>query len=232
MATRLRYLGHSALSIESDGRTILVDPYLSENPARPAEIDPESVAADLILLSHGHFDHLGDTVAIAQRTGAPVVAVYELAEWLGKQGVKDVVGMNIGGTYQAFEGVRVRMTPAVHSSSLPDGSPAGLACGFVLHLADGSTIYDAADTALFGDMDLIGEIGLDLAIVPIGDHYTMGVEDSIRALKRLRPKRAMPIHYNTFPPIRQDASAWATRVHETTPAQAVTPRPGEWVEVR
>ncbi|WP_435015355.1 metal-dependent hydrolase [Tundrisphaera sp. TA3] len=232
MATRLRYLGHSSLLIESDGKSILIDPYLSECPTTPADVSADTIRPDLILLSHGHFDHLGDTVAIARRTGATVVAPYELANWLNKQGVEKAEGMQPGGGWKGDSGVHVRLTPAVHSSSLADGTYAGLACGFVVTCGDGSTIYDAADTALFGDMDLIGEIGLDLAIVPIGDYYTMGPADAVAAIRRLRPRLAMPIHYNTFPPIAQDARAWAEKVRETTSAMPVTPAPGEWVEIR
>lgn len=232
MATRLRYLGHSALLIETDGKTILVDPYLSENSLAPADVDAGTIAADLILLSHGHFDHLGDTVAIAKRTGATVIAPFELANWIGKQGVEKTEGMQPGGGFQFDPKVHVKLTPAIHSSSLPDGSFAGLASGFLLTLGDGSKIYDAADTALFGDMELIGEAGLDLAIVPIGDYYTMGPADAVKAIQRLRPRLAMPIHYNTFPPIVQDPKAWAEQVHASTSAKAVTPAPGEWVEIR
>ena len=232
MATRVRYLGHSALLIETDGKSILVDPYLSENPKVPADVDAGTIGADLILLSHGHFDHLGDTVAIARRTGAAVVAPYELANWLNKQGVEKTEGIQPGGGMTFADTIQVKMTPAIHGSSLADGTYAGLASGFVVTCGDGATIYDAADTALFGDMDLIGEVGLDLAIVPIGDYFTMGPADAVKAIQRLRPRLAMPIHYDTFPPIVQDATAWAAKVHETTSAKAVTPRPGEWVEVR
>jgi L-ascorbate metabolism protein UlaG (beta-lactamase superfamily) len=232
MATRLRYLGHSSLLIEADGKTVLIDPYLSECPTTPDDVSADTITADLILVSHAHFDHLGDAVAIARRTGAAVVAPYELANWLAKQGVERTEGIQPGGTFRGKAGLHVRMTPAVHGSSLADGTYAGLASGFVVTCPDGTKIYDAADTALFGDMDLIGEVGLDLAIVPIGDYYTMGPDDAVSAIRRLRPCLAMPIHYNTFPPIAQDPAAWAEKVHATTSARAVTPKPGEWVELR
>jgi L-ascorbate metabolism protein UlaG (beta-lactamase superfamily) len=228
MATRVRWLGHACLLVESDGQRILIDPFLTGNPAAAAKAD--EVPADFILISHGHGDHVGDSIAIAKRTGATVVANYEISEWLRKQGLTKVHGQQHGGGHR-FPFGRVKLTLAFHGSALPDGSNGGNPAGFLLYLNDGKKIYDAADTGLFGDMKLIGEEGLDLAILPIGDNYTMGPEDALRAVKFLQPRKVLPIHYNTFDLIAQDAAAWARRVQQETAAQPVVLKPGEWMEV-
>jgi L-ascorbate metabolism protein UlaG (beta-lactamase superfamily) len=225
MSTRIHWLGHACLLIESDGRNILIDPFLNGNPAAAAK--PSEVPADFILVSHGHGDHVGDTIDIAKRTGATVIANYEIAEWFQKKGLKKVHGQQLGGGH-GFPFGRVKLTLALHGSMLPDGSNGGNPCGFILNLADGKKIYDAADTGLFGDMQLIGEEGIDLAILPIGDNYTMGPDDALRAVKLIKPKQVLPIHYNTFDLIAQDANAWATRVNEETSATPVVLKPGEW----
>lgn len=229
MATRVRWLGHACLLFESDGRHILVDPFLTGNPA--AADKPEKVPADFILVSHGHGDHVGDTTAIARRTGATVIANYEISQWFAhKQGLPKTHGQHLGGSH-IFPFGRVKLTLALHGSELPDGSNGGNPCGFLIFFNDGKKVYDAADTGLFGDMRLIGEEGIDLAIVPIGDNYTMGPDDALRAIKLLQPKKVLPIHYNTFDLIAQDAAAWATRVRQETQAEPVVLKPGEWVEV-
>ncbi len=231
MATRVQWLGHSCLLFESDGRRVLVDPFLTGNPAAAARA--EEVAADLICISHGHGDHIGDAVAIARRTGATVLSNYEISEWLqaGDRNLPKVLGLQHGGGV-LFDGfVHVKLTLAFHGSALPDGSNGGNPCGFLLTFADGTKIYDAADTGLFGDMKLIGEEGLDLALLPIGDFYTMGPDDALRAVKFLEPKRVVPIHFNTFPPIRQDAGAWATRVRQETKTEPTVLTPGEWLNL-
>jgi L-ascorbate metabolism protein UlaG (beta-lactamase superfamily) len=228
MATRVKWLGHAALWIETGSHKILIDPFLTGNPkaaAKPEELDP-----DYILISHGHGDHVGDAIAIAQRTGATVVSNYEISEWLTSKGVAKAHGMQHGGGF-SFPFGRLKLTLAFHGSVLPDGSNGGNPCGFLLSLNDGVTIYDAADTGLFGDMKLIGEAGIDLAIVPIGDNYTMGPDDAIRAIKLIEPKSVMPIHYNTFDLIKQDEHAWAERVRKETKAKPVVLNPGESVEV-
>jgi L-ascorbate metabolism protein UlaG (beta-lactamase superfamily) len=230
MSTRVRWLGHACLLIESDGKRVLIDPFLTGNPMAAAK--PEEFEADVILVSHGHEDHLGDTLAIARRTGATVVANYELGSWLKGQGLTKVHGMQHGGGCQVDPDIHVKLTVAFHGSTLPGGGYGGNPCGFLVSFADGSRIYDAADTALFGDMKLIGEGGLDLAILPIGDYFTMGPDDAIRAIKLLQPKAVLPIHYNTFPPIQQDVQAWAERVREETSATPLVPEPGGWSDVR
>jgi L-ascorbate metabolism protein UlaG (beta-lactamase superfamily) len=232
MSTRVQWLGHSCLLFESDGRHVLIDPFLTGNPKAAASA--ADVPADLILISHGHGDHVGDAVAIANRTGATVVANYEIGEWLKApaQGLKNVHGLQHGGSCN-FAGVaRVKLTQAFHGSVLPDGTYGGNPCGFVLTFADGTRVYDAADTGLFGDMRLIGEEGIDLAILPIGDYYTMGPDDALRAVELIGPKAVLPIHYSTFPPIVQDPGAWAERVRAKTTAEPVVLKPGEWYEIR
>ncbi len=228
MATRVRWLGHACLLIESDGTHILIDPFLTGNPKAATTAD--QVPADFILVSHGHGDHVGDTIAIAKRTGATVVANYEISEWLQKQGLKKVHGQQHGGGFQYPFG-RVKLTLAFHGSMLPDGSNGGNPCGFLLTLNDGKKIYDAADTGLFSDMRLIGEAGIDLAMLPIGDNYTMGPDDALRAVKLVQPKQVLPIHYNTFELIAQDANAWAEQVRRQTTTQPVVLQPGEWLTV-
>jgi L-ascorbate metabolism protein UlaG (beta-lactamase superfamily) len=228
MSTRVRWLGHACLLFESDGRHILVDPFLTGNPA--AAEKPESLPADFILLSHGHSDHVGDAVAIARRTGATVIANYEISLWLEKQGVKKVHGQQHGGGFAHPFG-RVKLTLAFHGSVLPDGTYGGNPCGFLISFNDGKKVYAAGDTGLFGDMRLIGEEGIDLAILPIGDNYTMGPDDALRAVKMIQPKKVLPIHYNTWPVIAQDAPAWAARVRQETQTVPMVVQPGGWVDV-
>jgi L-ascorbate metabolism protein UlaG (beta-lactamase superfamily) len=228
MSTRVRWLGHACLLFDSDGRHILVDPFLTGNPA--AAEKPESVPADFLLVSHGHGDHVGDAVAIARRTGATAIANYEISLWLEKQGVKKVHGQQHGGGFAHPFG-RVKLTLAFHGSALPDGSNGGNPCGFLISFNDGKKVYAAGDTGLFGDMRLIGEEGIDLAILPIGDNYTMGPDDALRAVKMIQPKKVLPIHYNTWPVIAQDAAAWAARVRQETQTVPMVVQPGGWVDV-
>lgn len=223
MATTLRWLGHGCWSVETLGKTILLDPFLNDSPTAPVKAD--AVRADFILVSHGHFDHVADAASIANRTGATVVANYEICEWLGKQGVKNTQPMNLGGGIDLPFG-RVKMTIAHHSSVLPDGSGGGNPGGFVLTLSDGKKIYFACDTGLFYDMKLIGAVGLDLAVLPIGDRFTMGPDDAIEAVKLLKPKRVVPSHYNTWPPIAQDTAAWVARIKAETQTEPIVVAPG------
>jgi L-ascorbate metabolism protein UlaG (beta-lactamase superfamily) len=225
MSTRVCWLGHACLLLETDGHNVLIDPFLTGNPEAAAKAS--EVRADFLLVSHGHSDHLGDTIDIAKRTGATVIANYEISEWLRKQDLKNVHGQQHGGGH-AFPFGRVKLTLAFHGSVLPDGSYGGNPCGFLLYLTDGKKIYDAADTGLFGDMRLIGEEGIDLAILPIGDNYTMGPDDALRAVKLIQPRKVLPIHYNTWDLIAQDANAWAARVRKETSSEPVVLKPGAW----
>jgi L-ascorbate metabolism protein UlaG (beta-lactamase superfamily) len=228
MSTRIRWLGHACLHIETDGKHLLIDPFLTGNPA--AAIQPDQAMADFILVSHGHGDHVGDTAVIAQRTGATIICNYEISEWFQKKGLANVHGQQHGGGWNYAFG-RCKLTLAFHGSMLPDGSNGGNPCGFLLTLKDGLKLYDAADTGLFGDMRLIGEDGIDLAILPIGDNYTMGPDDAVRAVKLLQPKKVLPIHYNTWPLIAQDPEAWAVRVRQETSAEPLVVKPGEWLQL-
>ncbi len=223
MATTITWLGHATFEIKTAGKTLLIDPFFTGNPVATTTAD--AVHPDFILITHGHGDHVGDTVTIAQRTGALCIANFEVCQWLGQQGVENIHDMHIGGQRQ-FDFGTLKLTIAHHGSMLPDGSNGGNPCGLLLTLADG-TIYIAGDTGLFYDMKLIGEAGVDLAVLPIGDNYTMGPEDSIRAIRLIEPRRVLPSHYDTWPPIAQDASAWAEQVRRQTQAEPVVLAPGE-----
>ena len=227
MTVNATWYSHACFLIQSSKAKLLIDPFITGNPLAPVKAD--QVSADYILVSHGHGDHVGDTVAIAQRTGATVVSNFEIQNWMVAQCVKNVHPQHIGGGFDYPWG-RVKLTLALHGSALPDGSYGGNPCGFLLYL-DGKKIYHACDTGLFGDMQLIGEEGIDLAILPIGDNFTMGPDDALRAVKLIRPKRVVPIHYNTFDVIRQDAGAWAARVEKETPAKVAVLKPGETITV-
>lgn len=227
MAVRATWFSHACFLIESAKAKVLIDPFLTGNPL--AAVKADTVQADYILVSHGHGDHVGDAVAIAKRTGATVIANFEVHNWLAAQGVKNGHPQHIGGGFNYPWG-RVKLTIAHHGSALPDGSYGGNPCGFLLTV-DGKTIYHACDTGLFYDMKLIGEEGIDLAILPIGDNFTMGPDDALRAVKLIQPKRAVPIHYNTFDMIKQDPHAWAARVEQETAAKVVVMKPGDTIEV-
>lgn len=219
---RLTYLGHSAVQLETSGGTVLIDPFLTGNPRAGASAD--AVAADLIVLTHAHGDHWGDTEAIARRTGATVVGSAELAGYASGLGLK-AHGMNVGGTHR-FPFGKVRLTPAWHSSSFPDGTYGGMPTGLVLDIG-GFRIYHAGDTALFSDMRLVGDLGIDLALLPIGDNYTMGPTDALEAVKLIRPRYVMPVHFGTFPLLEQDPAAFKRRVEAETSAKGLVLEPGE-----
>jgi L-ascorbate metabolism protein UlaG (beta-lactamase superfamily) len=223
MGTKITWLGHSAFQIETGEHTILIDPFLSGNPL--AAVSADDLDANFILLTHGHGDHVGDTVAIAKRTGATVMGNPEVAGWLGKNGVTNLVTPNTGGL-ASFDFGTATYTIAFHSSSMPDGSYGGSPNGIIIKLNGGRTIYHAGDTALFSDMQLIGNKGIDVAILPIGDYFTMGPEDSIQAIQWLKPRFVLPCHYNTFPPITQDAAQWASLVSQETLSSAIVLDPG------
>jgi len=227
MSSSFTFYGHAAIGLELDGIHVLIDPYLSGNAK--ASISPDQVKADFILVTHGHGDHLGDTIAIAKRTGALVISVAEIAGWLSEKGIKSH-GQHIGGGFNYDFGY-LKLTQALHGSKLPDGSNGGNPCGFLITAKDGKKIYLAGDTGLFGDMKLIGDEGLDLAALPIGDNYTMGPADALRAVEFLRPKKVVPIHYNTFPQIQQDATAWAKVVEAKTSSKVIILEPGQSINV-
>jgi|SRR5687767_6982098 len=196
---KVTWLGHSTFQMTSPkGVRLLFDPFLTNNPSCPPAAKRVG-QIDLILVTHGHSDHCEDAAAIARETGAAVVASPELGGWLKRQGVKHLRPMNIGGR-QHLSGLEIAMVPALHSSSAPDGSYLGPATGFVVQFEDGLTIYFAGDTALFGDMRLIGDRQKpDVAFLPIGDRFTMGPEDAAIAAEWLGAKTIVPMHYGTFP---------------------------------
>lgn len=217
---KVTWHGHSCCCIEGGGAKILVDPFFTGNPM--ATVTAEQVDADFIAITHGHADHYGDTTAIAKRTGATVIANFEIATWAGKHGVENIHSMHIGGSY-IFSFGRLKLTIAHHGSSMPDGSYGGNPAGLLFSI-DGKHIYHAGDTALFYDMKLIGDIGLDLAILPVGDNYTMGPDDALRAIELLRPKRVLPVHYNTWPILAQNIETWMQKVSQ---AEVVLLKPGQ-----
>lgn len=228
MTTQLIWLGHGTWWLKLAQHSVLLDPFLDENPSCP--LKAVDVVADHILVSHGHQDHVADVATIANRCGATVVAIHEIAEWFRiKHGVSYTIGMNIGGGINLPFG-RVEMTQALHSSQLPDDSYGGNAAGFMIAL-ESRRIYFACDTGLFGDMEWIGRKGIDLAVLPIGDRYTMGIEDSLEAIRRIRPKQVIPAHYDTWPIIAQDAQAWAQRVRSETEAEPIVLTPGGAMEL-
>jgi L-ascorbate metabolism protein UlaG (beta-lactamase superfamily) len=217
----IRFLGHAAFALEHDGKTVLIDPFLTGNPKAAASAD--EVAADAILLTHGHGDHYGDTVAIAKRTGAPVVAITEIAGEIGEEGV-ETIDTNLGGTAE-FDWGTVRLTPAWHTSTTPKGTvstPAGL----VVEFGD-KRIYHLGDTALFSDLALPKRRGhLDVALMCIGGHYTMDRFDAVAAAELVKADQIIPCHYNTFPPIQADAQAFRTDVQNAGYAEVIVLDPG------
>jgi L-ascorbate metabolism protein UlaG (beta-lactamase superfamily) len=223
MPIEITWLGHGCFALATGQHHLIIDPFLDDSPTAP--VKAKDVDADFLLVSHGHYDHIADAAAIANRTGATVLANYEIATWLHtKHKVQRTVGMNLGGaTRQAF-GI-AKLTLAHHSSQLPDGSYGGNPGGWLLEI-NGKKLYFACDTALFLDMQLIGAVGLDFAALPIGDLFTMGPNDSIAAIELLKPKKVAPAHYGTWPPIAQDARAWAQRVSAETKAEPIVVEPG------
>ncbi|MFM8577640.1 MAG: metal-dependent hydrolase [Planctomycetaceae bacterium] len=222
MPITLTWLGHATWIVSCSGGRLLIDPFLDENPS--ATLKSSAVQCDAILLTHGHFDHVADAVAIAQRLQIPVVSNWEIAQWLMARGVAECRAMNIGGR-MSVPGGTAKMEMAFHSSTMPDGSSGGSASGYILEL-DGSRIYFAGDTSLFSDMERIGRMGLDAAVIPIGDVFTMGPDDAVEAVRLLVPRIVLPSHYGTWPPISQDAAAWATAINLQGRSEARVVQPG------
>ncbi len=222
--TALTWLSHGSWLIENGEHRVLLDPFLTDNPAAKIKADALSSIGH-ILLSHGHFDHVADAAAIANRNGATIVASFEIAQWMSQQqGVASTVGMNLGGAIELPFGT-VKMIPALHSSSLPDGSYGGEPAGFLLTI-EGKRIYFACDTALFSDMRLYAH-RVDVAVLPIGDLFTMGIDDSVKATELIEPSVVLPAHYNTWPPIEQQAKVWSERITQETEAKPVVLAVGE-----
>ncbi|MGJ3238066.1 MAG: metal-dependent hydrolase [Anaerolineae bacterium] len=232
MSFAFTWLGHSTFIFASDDHKLIIDPFLTNNPL--IETRPDEIDVEYIVLTHAHGDHTGvsdegpagDTLAIASNTGAQIVCNFEMGKWFMNQGVpaEQVFQGNPGGTMRG-DWVDIKFTKAFHSSSFEDGTYGGQPNGLIIRTG-GYTVYHAGDTSLFGDMALIGEEKLDLAILPIGDVFTMGVDDSIRAAKLLNARHVFPCHYNTFPPIVQDAAAWADRINRETNSQPIVVDPG------
>ena len=229
--TTLTWLGHAAFRLDTaSGKRIYVDPFLKGNPKCP-EVEQTPERVDVIAVTHGHGDHVGDTIAIHNELGCPVVAQVELRGWLTRNGVADdgqAHSPNKGGTV-AVEGVKVTLTDANHSSSAPDGSYAGEPCGVVLELEDGFKLYFSGDTNVFGDMSLIGRIySPDVAVLPIGDHYTMGPQEAAVALELLGVPRCVPSHYGTFPLLTGTPDELRRLAPEV---EVLAPEPGETIEL-
>ena len=223
MAADVRYLGHSAFHLSGGGADVLIDPFLTGNPKAAA--DAGELAADVILLTHGHADHLGDTVDVAKRTGATVVAIVELANEIAGNGVENVLDPNIGGT-ATFDWGWVKLTPAWHTAVTPSGTPhtpAGMLISY-----GGHVIWHLGDTALFSDLQLYGRRGdrVELALVPIGGHYTMDRFDAVTACEFIGADVAIPVHFNTFPPIETDAEAFKQDVQQAGFSEVIVLEPG------
>ncbi len=223
------FIGHGTHLLDINGTKVVIDPFFGDNPATDVSVD--DVAADYILVSHGHFDHIADAVSLAKRTGATVISNFEICGWLGKQGIPEsqIHAQHIGGGFNHPFGY-VKLTIAHHGSQLPDGSDGGSPAGFLI-TTDGKKLYFACDTGLFPGMLLYGNEGLDLAVIPIGDNFTMGPDDALLAVKRLSPKTVVPCHYNTWPLIEQDAHAWKSRVEKATEAKVAVLDPGGSLEL-
>ena len=225
---KFTYYGHACFAVQAGGKTLLFDPFISPNPLAK-KIDVSKVAADFILVSHGHGDHVADVVEIAKRTGAKVIAPFEVGSWFENKGVKNVQAMNHGGAAQLDFG-RIKLTSAIHSSSMPDGSYGGNPAGFVVESSDGNFYY-SGDTALTFDMKLIGEATrLDFAVFPIGDFFTMGIDDAVRAAEFVAVKKIVGVHYDTFPPIKLDHEA-AMKTAQAAGKELLLPAIGETIDI-
>jgi L-ascorbate metabolism protein UlaG (beta-lactamase superfamily) len=223
MAVDIRFLGQSCFELTAGGATVLTDPFLTGNPK--AAVAADDVSPDVILLTHGHADHLGDTVDIAKRAGATVVAIVELANEIAEAGVEDVRDPNFGGTV-TFDWGWVKLVPAWHTAVSPSGT-AHMPAGLLIHIGD-RLVYHLGDTCLFSDMQLIARRGdkVDCALVPIGGHYTMDRFDAVTAVEFINPAQVIPCHYDTFPPIETDAQAFKDDVQNAGFSQVYVLEPG------
>ncbi len=230
---KITYLGHSAFKLVSpQGVVIYIDPFLKNNPQTPAD-QKEVDKADMILPTHGHGDHLGDTVAIAQKTNASVVSMAELATYLTKKGLKNAVRMNKGGSYTA-KGIRITLVNAQHSSSVTEEGQviyAGEPGGFIIRFENGFTVYHAGDTAVMSDMKIFGDIYKpNLALLPIGSHFTMDPQEAAYACQLLRPQFAIPMHYKTFPVLTGTPEAFLQAMKEQPGVKVIVMKPGETID--
>ncbi|MGH8094232.1 MAG: metal-dependent hydrolase [Chthoniobacterales bacterium] len=225
---KLTYYGHACFAVAAGGKNLLFDPFVRPNPLAQ-KIDVQKIEADFILVSHGHGDHVADVVEIAQRTGATVIAPFEVGSWLEKKGVAHVQSMNHGGAATLPFG-QVKLTAAIHSSSMPDGSYGGNPAGFVVKTSDGNFYY-SGDTALTMDMKLIGEqTRLRFAVLPIGDFFTMGIDDAVHAANFVGVTRIVGVHYDTFPPIKLDHAA-AIKTAQAGEKELLLPKIGETIDI-
>ncbi|MFN8440980.1 MAG: metal-dependent hydrolase [Caldilineaceae bacterium] len=229
MSFSITYYGHSTLVLEVDGTRLIVDPFLApNNPLSP--VGPDEIQVDYILQTHGHGDHIADTVGIAKRTNAQVICNFEIANWLQNLGVSNIHPMHLGGAF-TFPFGKVKMTIAHHGSGLPDGSYGGNPAGFLINFNEGHDLYISGDTALTYDMKLIGEQGgVDLAILCVGDNFTMGPDDAVMAAQFVKAKHVIPVHYNTWPVIAIDAQAFAKRLAREAEIDCSVMAPGETKE--
>lgn len=226
---KITWLGHSVFLFEAE-KKLLIDPFISGNPLAPCS--PEELNPDIIAVTHGHRDHLGDTIEIGKRTGCRIISVHEVANYIKSKGVF-AEGMGKGGTVNV-EGIKLTMTEALHSSSIDasgfsfdGGSPAG----FIIRI-NGHSIYHAGDTGVFGDMQLIGELyEPELALLPIGDKFTMGIKEATKAVELIQPKIVVPMHYNTFDVINQDPLKFKQAVESKTNTKVIIMQPGQSIEL-
>lgn len=232
---KLTWFGHSTFLLEAQGERVLIDPFLKGNPACPDDLkDPGHI--DIIAITHGHNDHMEDALALAKRDEASVVAILEIGDWFESKGVEKVFGINKGGTTE-IEGIRFHMTDARHSSSFNEANEsgsgwttinAGEAAGFVIELEDGFKLYHAGDTAVFGDMALIRKLlAPDIALLPIGDYYTMGPRSAAEAIRLLGVKKVIPMHYGTFPVLVGTPDELRKEADDVEGLEVVDMKPGD-----